>query len=111
MEKEQIIKQIIENIKTSYNQHSDFSLGEVLTDIVPSFKDNKDFTHQIEYFREDSVAVYVYKPKHRIITFVNNVREYNESYENLTVEVLKNILEVTKIKKEQFLGKEQYFSG
>ena len=84
MEKENIIKKI----KTIIELYGSFGIGEVQSDCAPLINEMGNLVALGEYF-DYNVTVYIYDP------FISDaIDSYEIAYEQLSIEVLKEILEL-----------------
>jgi hypothetical protein len=76
----------IDEIKEVIKNYKDFGTGDVMAESSPSVDAPGNLTHLIEHFNENSVDVEVYGD------WDNSVDNYSLSYEELSEEVIDEIL-------------------
>lgn len=82
---------IIAQIENLINEYGDFGTSAIQADHSPCIPSYGNFIHLIEYFNFDNVEVNVYMQGGEI-----EIDNYTLPYENLTIDNLEYILELTK---------------
>lgn len=84
-------QELIEKIKSIINECGSFSIGEADADCSPCVNSMGNLVALAEYFNDENVGVEVYDSESHSSDFIES---YNITYENLSVDVLKEILEL-----------------